>query len=48
MVTETQMAMKEIVDQHKETFDEENLRDFVDVYIKEIKDMKGENSFTGM
>ena len=29
--------MKEILKQHKETFDEDNLRDFVDVYLKEMK-----------
>ena len=29
--------MKKIVKQHKETFDEDNLRDFIDVYLKEMK-----------
>ena len=29
--------MKEILKQHKETFDEDNLRDFVDVYLNEMK-----------
>ena len=29
--------MKDIVKQHKETFDEDNLRDFVDVYLKEMR-----------
>ena len=29
--------MKEILKQHKETFDEDNLRDFVDVYLMEMK-----------
>ena len=29
--------MRDIVKQHKETFDEDNLRDFVDVYLKEMR-----------
>ena len=29
--------MRDIVTQHKETFDEDNLRDFVDVYLKEMR-----------
>ena len=29
--------MREFVKQHKETFDEDNLRDFIDVYLKEMK-----------
>jgi len=29
--------MRDIVKQHKETFDEENPRDFIDMYLKEIK-----------
>jgi len=30
--------VKEIVEEHKETFDENNMRDFIDVYLKEIKE----------
>ena len=29
--------MREIIKQHKETFDEDNPRDFIDVYLKEMK-----------
>ena len=36
-IEETYALMRDIVKQHKESFDEENLRDFVDVYLKEMK-----------
>jgi len=36
-VEETYALMRDIVKQHKETFDEENPRDFIDMYLKEIK-----------
>ncbi len=29
--------MKELVDEHKSTFDENHLRDFIDVYLKEMQ-----------
>ena len=37
VVEETYALMRDIVKQHKETFDEDNLRDFVDVYLKEMR-----------
>ena len=36
VIEETSALMRDIVTQHKETFDEDNLRDFVDVYLKEM------------
>ena len=39
--------MKEIVEEHKQSYDENNMRDFIDVYLKEMKE--GEASeFTGI
>ena len=38
--------MRDIVKQHVETYDEENMRDFVDVYLKEMAGSK-DKSFTG-
>ena len=35
-----------IVNEHKETYDENNLRDFTDAYIKQIK-TSGDPGFTG-
>ena len=35
-----------IVKGHKETYDEDNLRDFTDAYIKQIK-TSGDPAFTG-
>jgi hypothetical protein len=29
--------VKELVDEHKSTFDENHLRDFIDVYLKEMQ-----------
>merc|ERR550517_116492 len=40
VVEETQVLMRKIVKQHVETYDEENMRDFVDVYLKEIVSSK--------
>ena len=37
VIEETSALMRDIITQHKETFDEENLRDFVDVYLKEMR-----------
>jgi len=37
VVTETQQLMRDIVKQHVETYDEDNMRDFVDVYLREMK-----------
>ena len=37
VVEETYALMRDIVKQHKETFDEDNLRDCVDVYLKEMR-----------
>jgi len=37
VVEETYSLMRDIVKHHKETFDEDNLRDFVDVYLKEMR-----------
>ena len=37
VIDETSALMRDIITQHKETFDEENLRDFVDVYLKEMR-----------
>ena len=37
VIEETSALMRDIVTQHKETFDEDNLRDFVDVYLKEMR-----------
>lgn len=37
VVEETQDLMKRIVREHKETFDSDNMRDFIDVYIREMK-----------
>ena len=39
--------MVKIVNEHKETYDEDNLRDFTDAYIKQIK-TSGDPGFTGM
>ena len=38
--------VKKIVNEHKETYDEDNLRDFTDAYIKQIK-TSGDPGFTG-
>ena len=46
VVGETQRMMRDIVRQHIETYDEENMRDFVDVYLKEMAGSK-DKSFTG-
>ena len=35
-VEETYALIRDLVRQHKETFDEDNLRDFVDVYLREM------------
>jgi len=40
VVEETQVLMRKIVKQHVETYDEENMRDFVDVYLREISTSK--------
>ena len=36
-VEESYALMRDIVKQHKETLDEDNPRDFVDMYLKEMK-----------
>ena len=46
VVGETQQLMRDIVKQHMETYDEENMRDFVDVYLREMKS-SSDVSFTG-
>ena len=38
--------MRDIVQQHVETFDEDNMRDFVDVYLREMRNSP-DVSFTG-
>ena len=40
VVEETQQLMRNIVKQHIENFDEGNMRDFVDVYLKEMASSK--------
>lgn len=40
--TEMRGFFRKIIDQHKETFDEENMRDLVDNYLVEIKHAKEE------
>ena len=42
--------MRDLVDEHKSTFDPNHLRDFIDVYLNEIQtgsdpDFKGKRSF---
>ena len=32
--------VKELVDEHKSTYDENHMRDFIDVYLKEIQENK--------
>ena len=46
VVGETQQLMRDIVRQHVETYDEDNMRDFVDVYLREMKTTT-DVSFTG-
>ena len=46
VVGETQELMRDIVRQHVETYDEDNMRDFVDVYLREMK-TTADVSFTG-
>ena len=41
-----QVHIAQLVIQHVETYDEENMRDFVDVYLKEIGSSK-DPSFNG-
>ena len=38
--------MRDIVRQHVDTYDEDNMRDFVDVYLREMK-TTADVSFTG-
>ena len=38
-----QLVQKSI-DEHKKTFDEENIRDFTDLYLAEIQNIKDQNS----
>ena len=37
VIEETCSLMRDIVQEHKETYDEDNMRDFVDVYLREMK-----------
>ena len=46
MVGQTQQLMKEIVEEHKQSYDENNMRDFIDVYLREMKDGEAPE-FTG-
>ena len=46
VVEETQQLMRDIVKQHVETYDEDNMRDFVDVYLREMR-CTADPSFTG-
>ena len=39
--------MKEIVEEHKQSYDENNMRDFIDVYLKEMKEGEAPE-FTGI
>ncbi len=43
---QTQQLMKEIVEEHKQSYDENNMRDFIDVYLREMKDGEAPE-FTG-
>ena len=36
VIEETCSLMRDIVREHKETYDEDNMRDFVDVYLREM------------
>ena len=36
VIEETSALMRDIVQQHRETYDEDNMRDFVDVYLREM------------
>ena len=47
MVHELQSEMAQVVNEHKETHDEDNLRNLIDVYIKQIK-TSGDPGFTGI
>ncbi len=46
VVGQTQQLMKEIVEEHKQSYDENNMRDFIDVYLREMKDGEAPE-FTG-
>ena len=46
-VEETYALIRDLVRQHKETFDEDNLRDFVDVYLKEMRGGAGAGAGAG-
>ncbi|XP_023347441.1 methyl farnesoate epoxidase, partial [Eurytemora carolleeae] len=37
VVGETQNLMRRIVEEHKESYQEDNMRDFIDVYLREMK-----------
>ena len=39
--------MKEIVEEHKQSYDENNMRDFIHVYLKEMKEGEAPE-FTGI
>ena len=36
VIEETSALMRDIVQQHRDTYDEDNMRDFVDVYLREM------------
>ena len=37
VIAETHAMMQDIVEQHIATYDEDNMRDFIDVYLREMK-----------
>ena len=37
VVGETQALMRNIIEEHKQSYDENNMRDFIDVYLRYFK-----------
>ena len=39
--------IRKIISEHRETFDEDNMRDFIDLYLKAEKSGDEDGAFTG-